>query len=66
MTKKKQTKTKVTYRQVLSQLYAWLSVACFALVILTPIWKYNIDTMNASVYTAVAWFAAVMSNKMDK
>ena len=68
--KKTQVKTnkqqsKINYKAILAQLYAWLSFGCFGIVILQPMWHYNHDTASASLYVLVGWIAAVVSSKMD-
>lgn len=65
MTKKNQ-KTKSKYSQNLAQLYAWLSFVCFGIVVLEPLWRYNYDTVSASIYVLVGWIAAILSTRIEK
>lgn len=64
MSKKKRTNTK--YKEFLANAYAWLSTICFALVIFEPLWHFNHDTISASIYVCIGWFAAVASTKVNK
>lgn len=60
----KQNKTK--YSAILADIYALMSFICFTEVILTPLWRYNSDTLNAAILVCIGWIAAIFSAKTNK
>ena len=62
--KQKQNKTK--YSAILADIYALMSFVCFTEVILTPLWHYNSDTLNAAILVGIGWIAAIFSTKAYK
>lgn len=60
MTKKK---NKFNYKSFLTNAYSLMSFICFAEVVLTPLWRYNHDTLTASILVIIGWMAAIFSAK---
>lgn len=50
----------------LYKLFAALAFACFALIVLQPIWNYTSGSINSCIYFIVGWTSATISSNLKK
>lgn len=50
--------------ETLYKLFTALGFACFALIILQPLWNYTSGSINSCIYFIVGWTSATIASKI--
>lgn len=48
------------------EVFSWIALVFFAMIVLRPLWNYSIGTLNSSLDLITAWIAANIASSFKE